>query len=204
MTDPAASPAPGQPQDLEPPGGFTRHFRASPLTAPWEPLYSKWVDDLTSVPPSASLVIGLRVREAHCNSRGFAHGGLIGALADNAMGLSLSSRASALQRAAVARNPGDTGTASDAGNTGNTAVGGDADASGRAPAPDGGAAAVRHAGSVTVNLNVDFVGSARIGDWLEFRPRVLKRARTLAFVDCVVVTGDDQLVARANATFRLG
>jgi len=33
---------------------------------------------------------------------------------------------------------------------------------------------------------------------------VLKRARTLAFVDCVVVTGDDQLVARANATFRLG
>ncbi|HQD84204.1 MAG TPA: PaaI family thioesterase [Quisquiliibacterium sp.] len=63
---------------------------------------------------------------------------------------------------------------------------------------------MRHAGSVTVNLNVDFVGSARIGDWLEFRPRVLKRARTLAFVDCVVVTGDDQLVARANATFRLG
>jgi uncharacterized protein (TIGR00369 family) len=28
------------------------------------------------------------LRDAHCNSRGFAHGGLISAIADNAMGLS--------------------------------------------------------------------------------------------------------------------
>jgi uncharacterized protein (TIGR00369 family) len=28
------------------------------------------------------------VREAHCNSRGFVHGGVIAALADNAMGIS--------------------------------------------------------------------------------------------------------------------
>jgi uncharacterized protein (TIGR00369 family) len=32
--------------------------------------------------------LAVLVREAHCNSRGFAHGGLIAALADNAMGLS--------------------------------------------------------------------------------------------------------------------
>jgi uncharacterized protein (TIGR00369 family) len=31
----------------------------------------------------------LRVAEPHCNGRGFAHGGLIASLADNAMGLSL-------------------------------------------------------------------------------------------------------------------
>jgi uncharacterized protein (TIGR00369 family) len=33
-------------------------------------------------------VIGLRLAERHANSRGFAHGGLIATLADNAMGLS--------------------------------------------------------------------------------------------------------------------
>ena len=32
--------------------------------------------------------LAVQIREAHCNSRGFAHGGLISALADNAMGLS--------------------------------------------------------------------------------------------------------------------
>ena len=32
--------------------------------------------------------MGLFLREAHCNSRGLVHGGLITALADNAMGLS--------------------------------------------------------------------------------------------------------------------
>jgi uncharacterized protein (TIGR00369 family) len=32
--------------------------------------------------------LGLDVREAHCNSRGFAHGGLISSMADNAMGMS--------------------------------------------------------------------------------------------------------------------
>lgn len=32
--------------------------------------------------------LALEIRAAHCNSRGFAHGGLICALADNAMGYS--------------------------------------------------------------------------------------------------------------------
>ena len=36
------------------------------------------------------IVIGLWLREAHTNSRGMAHGGLIAALADNAMGMSCS------------------------------------------------------------------------------------------------------------------
>jgi acyl-coenzyme A thioesterase PaaI-like protein len=64
------------------PEGYSRHFRSSPLTDPWEPLYSKAAN--------GAILLALRIRKAHCNSRGFAHGGLISALADNAMGLSLS------------------------------------------------------------------------------------------------------------------
>lgn len=63
------------------PEGYARHFRKSPLTDPWEPLYSKAA--------TGSILLALRAREPHCNSRGFVHGGLIGALADNAMGLSV-------------------------------------------------------------------------------------------------------------------
>ena len=60
------------------PGGFARHSRRSPLTDPWEPLYSKRTD--------RAVIIGLRLREPHTNGRGLIHGGLIAALADNAMG----------------------------------------------------------------------------------------------------------------------
>jgi uncharacterized protein (TIGR00369 family) len=64
------------------PEGFARHFRQSPLTDPWEPLYSRRTDK--------AVIIGFRAAENHTNSRGFVHGGLITALADNAMGLSCS------------------------------------------------------------------------------------------------------------------
>ncbi|MDB5456803.1 MAG: thioesterase superfamily protein [Caulobacter sp.] len=63
-----------------PPDDFAPHERTSPLTVPWEPLYAARRDD--------RLLLGLEVREAHTNSRGLLHGGLIAALADNAMGLS--------------------------------------------------------------------------------------------------------------------
>lgn len=62
------------------PEGWRPHDRTSPLTEPWEPLFAR--------PGPRALQLGLRVRRAHCNSRGLAHGGLIAALADNAMGLS--------------------------------------------------------------------------------------------------------------------
>ena len=63
-----------------PPAGFEPHDRKSPLTEPWEPLYSRKT--------GGTVILGLRAGAAHTNSRGFVHGGLIGALADNAMGLS--------------------------------------------------------------------------------------------------------------------
>lgn len=66
------------------PAGFEPHFRKSALTDPWEPLYSKVTDE--------AVVLGLRAGPQHCNARGFVHGGLIAALADNAMGLSCTRR----------------------------------------------------------------------------------------------------------------
>jgi len=62
------------------PDGFEPHFRKSPFTDPWEPLYSKKTDK--------AVVLGLRLAKPHTNARGLIHGGLIAALADNAMGYS--------------------------------------------------------------------------------------------------------------------
>ena len=135
----------GPMSDSAPPEGFVPHTRHSPLTAPWEPIYARRLD--------AAVQLAVQIREAHCNSRGFAHGGLIAALADNAMGLSavLTSKAG---------------------------------------------------GAVTIGLALDFMDSAAVGEWLEFRPVVLKAGRTLAFTECRVVC-DGRLVAHGTATFRM-
>jgi uncharacterized protein (TIGR00369 family) len=66
------------------PQGFERHTRRSPLTDPWEPLYSKRTAD--------AVIIGLRLAKPHTNGRGLIHGGLIATLADNAMGHSCAAR----------------------------------------------------------------------------------------------------------------
>ena len=62
------------------PSGFEPHFRKSPFTDPWEPLYSRKTDK--------AVILGLRVAGPHTNALGRIHGGLIAALADNAMGYS--------------------------------------------------------------------------------------------------------------------
>ena len=62
------------------PAGFEPHFRKSPLTEPWEPLYSRRTEK--------AVIMGLRLAKPHTNSRGLIHGGLIAALTDNAMGYS--------------------------------------------------------------------------------------------------------------------
>ena len=76
--------------ETEVPDGFERHFRRSGLTDPWEPLYSRKRNDRVQM--------GLILADQHCNSRGLVHGGLIAALADNAMGLSCVVALSALGR----------------------------------------------------------------------------------------------------------
>ncbi len=60
------------------PEGFERHDRRSAVTDPWEPLYRRVAD--------GAYRIGFRIGPAHCNARGFLHGGVIAAIADNAMG----------------------------------------------------------------------------------------------------------------------
>ena len=133
------------------PDGYTRHTRRSPLTDPWEPLYARETGE--------AVQLAVEVREAHCNARGFAHGGFISALADNAMGLSVV-RLARLQ-------PGQ-----------------------------------EEAGAVTVTLALDYLDTARIGEWLEVRPTVLKLGRSLAFAECRVV-GGERLIARGNASFKV-
>src|SRR5688572_26364015 len=70
--------AQGTPMSETVPEGFAPHTRKSRVTDPWKPLYSRLAGD--------TVQIGLMLREAHCNGRGFVHGGVIAALADNAMG----------------------------------------------------------------------------------------------------------------------
>ena len=131
---------------MDAPAGFERHDRKSPVTDPWEPLWRRISGE--------TVVLGLRVGPQHCNSRGFVHGGLISALADNAMGLT------------CARKLGDA------------------------------------ASLVTVNLTLDFLGSAFTGQWLEFDTVFVKPGGTLCFTQAFV-TADGQPCARANAVFRV-
>jgi uncharacterized protein (TIGR00369 family) len=128
------------------PEGFSRHFRQSPLTDPWEPLYSRRTEEV--------VMLGVVASAAHTNSRGFVHGGLIAALADNAMGLSCGQQLEG--------------------------------------AP----------GLVTVNLAVDYLGSAAIGQWLQVTPRVVKLGASLCVAQAIV-SADGRPCARANATFKV-
>jgi uncharacterized protein (TIGR00369 family) len=64
----------------EAPEGFELFTRPSPLLDPWRPLYVQRRAD--------RMVLGVHLREPHTNSRATAHGGLVAALADQAMGMS--------------------------------------------------------------------------------------------------------------------
>nr|WP_070959976.1 PaaI family thioesterase [Hyphomonas sp. Mor2] len=133
------------------PDGFERHFRRSGLTDPWEPLYSRKLDDRVQM--------GLHLAEQHCNSRGLVHGGLIAALSDNAMGLSC-----AVALVAAGRDAGK--------------------------------------GLVTISLGTDYLGPAKLGDWLEIDPEPVKVGGSICFARAII-RANDQPVAMANATFKI-
>jgi uncharacterized protein (TIGR00369 family) len=128
------------------PEGFEPHFRKSPLTDPWEPLYSKRTDN--------AVIIGLRLAKPHTNGRGLIHGGLIAALADNAMGYS------------CAQQMGGTSSL------------------------------------VTIGLAVDFIGAAKVGQWLAVESDVIRTGSTICFAQSLI-KADGLTIARANATFRV-
>jgi uncharacterized protein (TIGR00369 family) len=127
------------------PAGFERHFKTSSLTNPWEPIYSCKLED--------RIQLGLPTTEMHTNSRGFVHGGLITALADNAMGLSC-----AIQYPEK-RN------------------------------------------ILTMNLSVDFVSVAKVGQWLLFDSSFSKLGNSVCFAQCFV-TAEGKTVARASGVFK--
>ena len=133
------------------PDGFERHFRRSALTDPWEPLYSRKLDD--------RLQMGLVLAAPHCNSRGLVHGGLIATLADNAMGLSCVVALRTAER--------DVGK-----------------------------------GLVTVSLGTDYLGSAKLGDWLLIDPEPVKVGGSICFARAII-SSNDKPVAMANATFKI-
>ena len=56
---------------------------------------------------------------------------------------------------------------------------------------------------VTVNLSVDFTGMAKIGEWIATDSEVVKLGGSLGFVRTQLTTSKG-VVARANATFKLG
>ncbi|HAB06707.1 MAG TPA: thioesterase, partial [Alcanivorax sp.] len=56
-------------------------------------------------------------------------------------------------------------------------------------------------GLVTVSLNLDFLGSARIGQWLEFRADLTRTGRSLSFAGATVLA-DGQPCARATGVFK--
>ncbi len=64
----------------ESPEGFVPISRTSPFTDLIGPIYQK-TDE-------SGLIIGLVAEEKHCNARGMVHGGVLGTLADIAMGYS--------------------------------------------------------------------------------------------------------------------
>lgn len=132
------------------PEGFSPHVRKSPLTDPWEPLYAK--------PGADRLILGVRVRPEHCNSRNMPHGGFLAAMADNAMGLSLGVSLAGDGRESV--------------------------------------------GLVTVSLTLDYLGSAKLGQWLEFDTDFIKLGRSICFAEATV-RADGQPIARARATFKV-
>jgi acyl-coenzyme A thioesterase PaaI-like protein len=56
-------------------------------------------------------------------------------------------------------------------------------------------------GLVTVSLTLDYLGSARLGQWLEFDTDFVKLGRSICFAEATV-RADGVPVARARATFK--
>lgn len=56
---------------------------------------------------------------------------------------------------------------------------------------------------VTVHLTVDFIGSAKIGDWVEAHVEIQKQEGRTAFASARLISGNKQL-ARASGIFRMG
>lgn len=55
-------------------------------------------------------------------------------------------------------------------------------------------------GAVTVNLTIDYVGIARLGDWVESQVDIQKEKGRIIFINCFLVCNGKR-IARANGVF---
>ena len=55
---------------------------------------------------------------------------------------------------------------------------------------------------VTISLNVDFVGMAKLGDWLQTNSQIVKLTRSLGFISCHL-TANEEIIARATSTYKI-
>ena len=104
------------------------------------------------------MILGLHLREPHTNSRATAHGGLVAAMADQAMGMSCAVR---LKREGV--------------NVTNL---------------------------WTTSLAIEYLGAAKIGQWVQFDTTFARVGKTLCYAECGV-TADGETIARGHANFRV-
>lgn len=132
------------------PAGFEPFTRPSPLMDPWRPLYAKVEAD--------RIILGVELREPHTNSRATAHGGLIAALADQAMGMSCGVKLKA--------------------------------------------EGVNVVNLWTTSLSIDYLGAAKLGQWLAFDTTFAKVGKTLCHAE-IDITADGETIARGRAAFRV-
>lgn len=132
------------------PDGFELFTRPSPLMDPWRPLYARTEAD--------RVVLGVHLREPHTNSRATAHGGLIAALADQAMGMSCGVKLKAEQ--------------------------------------------VKVVNLWTTSLAIDYLGAAKVGQWLTFDTTFVRAGKTICYAECDV-GADGETIARGRASFRV-
>ena len=57
-------------------------------------------------------------------------------------------------------------------------------------------------GLVTVSLGTDYLGSAKLGEWLEIDPEPVKVGGSICFARAIA-RGDGKPIAMANATFKI-
>jgi acyl-coenzyme A thioesterase PaaI-like protein len=57
-------------------------------------------------------------------------------------------------------------------------------------------------GLVTVSMATDFIGAAKLGQWVAFDTQYVKTGRRLCFAQAFV-TADGEVIARADARFRV-
>jgi acyl-coenzyme A thioesterase 13 len=131
---------------MQVPSRFSR-FQSSPFSELVGPFYRCHDGELP--------VVGLVVLPDHANTMGSAHGALLAALADVALG----------QAIKVTIGP--------------------------------------ELAAVTANLNIAYLGSAAVGDWIEASPTIDHRGRWLIFAACEL-RSPAGVIARVSATFAIG